>query len=316
EFIEATSEPGTTFLVAHFDGILGLGFQEISVGNSVPAWYNMIKQGLIKEPVFSFWLNRNAEEEEGGELVFGGADPKHYKGKHTYAPVTKKGYWQFDMGDVLIDGKTTGYCADGCAAIADSGTSLLAGPTTIISQINEAIGGSGVLNKECKAVVQQYGQTMIDLLISQASILATPKKVCSQIGVCTFDGARSVSSGIESVVDKEGSEDANSRSQDAMCSACEMSVVWMQNQLQQNATHDRVISYADELCERIPNPMGQSAIDCNNLSKMPTVSFTIAGKEFALSPEEYVLKIGNGKAAQCISGFTAMDIPPPHGPLW
>ena len=54
----------------------------------------MLKQGLIKEPVFSFWLNRNAEDEEGGELVFGGVDPKHFKGQHTYVPVTQKGYWQ------------------------------------------------------------------------------------------------------------------------------------------------------------------------------------------------------------------------------
>lgn len=54
----------------------------------------MLKQGLIKEPVFSFWLNRNAEDEEGGELVFGGVDPNHFKGEHTYVPVTQKGYWQ------------------------------------------------------------------------------------------------------------------------------------------------------------------------------------------------------------------------------
>lgn len=54
----------------------------------------MVEQGLIKEPVFSFWLNRKTEEEAGGELVFGGVDPNHFKGEHTFVPVTQKGYWQ------------------------------------------------------------------------------------------------------------------------------------------------------------------------------------------------------------------------------
>lgn len=54
----------------------------------------MVNQGLVEEQVFSFWLSRDPEAEVGGELVFGGVDPKHFKGNHSYVPVTEKGYWQ------------------------------------------------------------------------------------------------------------------------------------------------------------------------------------------------------------------------------
>lgn len=54
----------------------------------------MIEQNLIKERVFSFWLNRNVDDTDGGEIVFGGVDPHHFKGDHTFVPVTRKGYWQ------------------------------------------------------------------------------------------------------------------------------------------------------------------------------------------------------------------------------
>ncbi|KAL5730025.1 phytepsin [Ranunculus cassubicifolius] len=311
EFIEATREPSITFLVAKFDGILGLGFQEISVGNAVPVWYNMVKQGLVKEPVFSFWFNRNQEEEEGGEIVFGGSDPKHYKGNHTYVPVTQKGYWQFNMGDVLIGGKSSGFCSGGCAAIADSGTSLLAGPTTIITEINHAIGAAGVVSQECKTVVSQYGEMILELLLTEAN----PKKICSQIGLCTLSGG--ISAGIRSVVDEVNvAKSSDGLTDNPTCTACEMAVVWIQNQLRQNQTKEHIMDYVNQLCERLPSPMGESSVDCDSLSSMPKVSFTIGGKVFDLSPHQYILKVGEGDVAQCISGFTALDVPPPRGPLW
>ncbi|CAI0550777.1 unnamed protein product, partial [Linum tenue] len=304
DFIEATKEPGITFLAAKFDGILGLGFQEISVGNA----YNMVNQGLVKKPVFSFWLNRNVEGEEGGEIVFGGADPSHYKGKHTYVPVTQKGYWQFDMGDVLISSESTGFCAGGCKAIADSGTSLLAGPTTVIAQINHAIGASGVVSQECKTVVSLYGKTILELLL--ADVL--PKQVCSQIGICFSNGYHSVSMGIKTVV----GQSTDAPVDNALCTACEMAVVWIENRLKLNETVEQILTYVNKLCERLPSPNGQSAVECSSLSSMPVISFTIGGKGFNLAPEEYILKVGNGIAAQCISGFSAFDMPPPRGPLW
>lgn len=310
-FIEASKEPGITFLMAKFDGILGLGFKEISVDDVVPVWYNMISQKLVQEPVFSFWFNRKEGEGQGGELVFGGSDPNHFKGEHTYVPVTQKGYWQFNMGEVLIGGQKTGFCSGSCAAIADSGTSLIAGPTPVIAEINQKIGASGVVSQECKAVITQYGEQILTMLIEKEQ----PEKVCSRIGLCAFDGTRGVSIGIESVVNDNG-EKLTVGQRDAMCSSCEMAVIWMQNQLLQNKTEDLILNYANELCEKLPNPMGESAIDCNSIAGMPSVSFTIGGKKFDLTPEQYVLKVGEGVAAQCISGFTALDVPPPRGPLW
>ncbi|KAF7811194.1 aspartic proteinase-like [Senna tora] len=300
-FIEATNEPGTTFMMAKFDGILGLGFQEISVENAVPVWYNMIDQGHI-EPIFSFWLNRNQSDAKGGEIVFGGVDTAHFKGQHTFVPVTRKGYWQFDMGDILIGGKPIGYCNGGCSAIADSGTSLLTGPTPAINAINQAIGahGDGFSSQECKAVVAQYGPTILNLLIAQAE----PKKICSQIGLCMFDGSHGVSAGIESVVDE-------SEAKSSACSACEKMVVLMQNQ-----TQDGILNNVSEVCDKMERSVGESTVDCDKIPTMPIVSFTIGGKNFDLSPQEYVLKIGEGSEAQCISGFTSLDVPPPRGPIW
>jgi phytepsin len=63
----------------------------------------MVKQGLVDDPVFSFWFNRHADKGQGGEIVFGGIDPNHYKGNHTYVPVTRKGYWQVNITSQLVD---------------------------------------------------------------------------------------------------------------------------------------------------------------------------------------------------------------------
>lgn len=41
-------------------------------------------QGLLPEPVFSFWLNRDPDAAVGGALVLGGVDPKHFTGEHTW----------------------------------------------------------------------------------------------------------------------------------------------------------------------------------------------------------------------------------------
>ncbi|KAL8228261.1 hypothetical protein R6Q57_015845 [Mikania cordata] len=313
-FIEATREPGATFLAGRFDGILGLGFHEISVGKAIPVWYNMVNQHLVKDQVFSFWLNRQSqegeEEVEGGEIVFGGVDPKHFQGTHTYVPVTQKGYWQFDMGDVLIGGKPTGFCKGGCSAIADSGTSLIAGPTEMINEINRVIRAAGVINEQCQKAVQNFGNQVFELL---ANTVANSSEVCTGIGACPRQGVIS-RFGIKSVVDK--SEDVLSGLDTPQCIACKIVISWIHTELVENETRESFISLGSNLCTVIEVPLGEPTVDCARISTLPTISFIIGGKQFELSPDEYLLKIGEGGSARCISGFIPLDIPPPRGPLW
>jgi len=47
----------------------------------------------------------------------------------------------------------------------------------------------------------------------------------------------------------------------------------------------------------------QAVVDCGKIPTMPTVTFTIAGKAFELTPEQYVLKA-------CPRGFTAIHRSP------
>jgi len=52
----------------------------------------------------------------------------------------------------------------------------------------------------------------------------------------------------------------------------------------------------------------QGTIDCDDVSKLPKLSFKLAGKDFDLEPEFYVIKAGDGQGNfECLVGLQAMD---------
>jgi cathepsin D len=145
-FAEAIDEPGVTFVAAKFDGILGMGWKQISVDGVTPVWYNMVAQGAVSQNMYTFWLNRKeGAAQSGGELTLGGYDPSHITGDLHWVPLTRDGYWQFQMAALSINHES--YCTN-CAAIADTGTSLLAGPTEAVKKINKAIGATTIAQGE------------------------------------------------------------------------------------------------------------------------------------------------------------------------
>lgn len=150
-FACATSEPGLAFVAAKFDGLFGMGYDTISV-DQLPTVFSCIMQNTTACPqgVFAFYLNRdpNSGAGKGGEMTLCGLDSNHYTGTITYVPIPQslQGYWEF-----MADGMTIGGVAIEKAqfkAIADTGTSLIGGPTALVKQIQQAIGATPIAQGE------------------------------------------------------------------------------------------------------------------------------------------------------------------------
>ncbi|KAL2913373.1 aspartic proteinase precursor [Polyrhizophydium stewartii] len=137
-FGESVKEPGITFAVGRFDGILGLGFDTIAVQKVVPPFYQMVNKQLLDAPLFSVWLGSNSDG-AGGEIVFGAINHDHFEGPVTWAPVTRKAYWEVELQGVKLGGKKLNVKSN--KAAIDTGSSLFALPTEEADAINKALGG-------------------------------------------------------------------------------------------------------------------------------------------------------------------------------
>uniref|UniRef100_A0A672LIB1 Nothepsin n=1 Tax=Sinocyclocheilus grahami TaxID=75366 RepID=A0A672LIB1_SINGR len=142
-FGEAVYEPGFAFVLAQFDGVLGLGFPQLAEELGSPVFDSMIEQGLLDEPVFSFYLKNNGSS-FGGELLFGGVDETRFVSPINWVPVTQKGYWQIRLDVVKVQGALS-FCyhsTQSCQAVVDTGTSLIGGPARDVLLLQQYIGAT------------------------------------------------------------------------------------------------------------------------------------------------------------------------------
>ncbi|XP_015263096.1 PREDICTED: gastricsin-like [Gekko japonicus] len=152
EFGLSENEPGTNFIYAQFDGILGMAYPSLAVGGATTALQAMLQENLLSQPVFSFYLSNQPSSQYGGEVVFGGVDSRLYSGQIYWAPVTQELYWQIGIQTFSIGGQATGWCGQGCQAIVDTGTSLLTVPQQFMGSFLNAVGGQQ----------NQYGEYVVD----------------------------------------------------------------------------------------------------------------------------------------------------------
>jgi phytepsin len=280
-FAEALKEPGLAFVMSKFDGIMGFGWPSIAVDHVPPFVNNLIDAGTL-DPVFAFWLNsvNNKGDSDGGELTLGGMDPNHYSGDIQYVPLTNETYWEFAMDDIELKGSSLGFCKDGCRAIADTGTSLIAGPMDQIKKINTMIGATGIITTECEQIIEQYGEAIIKGLVDHLK----PKTICTNIGLCTSNGG-------------------------ALCGVCEIIIQTLDDFLGSNATEKEIEEAVDHVCEKLPSPGDESTVDCSTVDSLPDITFVLNGKEFVLTPKEYIIRVDQLGQETCLSGFMGIDLP-------
>jgi len=181
---------GISYAVGKFDGICGMGWDDISVDGVTTPLRTLVNSGELDANVFAFYLGSGGAS---GELVLGGVDDSHYTGDFNYLPVNemvpgKTGYWEVTMDDVQINGKSVISTKRG---VVDSGTSLLAVPKSDIKTIANLLGAKTLLpippfNSEYTIDCDAAAPSIDVVLGGQTYKLEKEDYVISDAGQCLF----------------------------------------------------------------------------------------------------------------------------------
>jgi hypothetical protein len=174
------------------NGILGLGYpsltQAASSGEGAynPFVFNLASQNVIKEPIFSIYLNSISKPGWSGEIIFGGIDQSKFNGNLTYLPLAslttqssttssnQQGnagyyYWMVYGQGLGVKNSSTGTnpswkLREIGAFILDTGTTLTYFPTSVATDIITSIAGKGNYSLD-----RQSGVFIVDCAVAQSS---------------------------------------------------------------------------------------------------------------------------------------------------
>jgi cathepsin D len=141
------------------DGIMGMGFMQISTSGAPTFVQTLFDQGRVVEQVFGFYL-----AESDSELIIGGRDSSRFSGNLTYVNVdqpvrisrgvlcsrfntdTIQGFWQAKFDSLSVNGKNIpGINFNTDYATIDTGVTFILGEQESISNIYATIPGSAQL---------------------------------------------------------------------------------------------------------------------------------------------------------------------------
>jgi len=136
-FVAATAQSPEPFSETPFDGILGLGFKDLSMGERFNIVDDLNDGGELPQSTFAVFLT----DDGSSEITFGGYRPELLASDIVWSQVTRESYWQVAVEDITFDGADTGLCGSrGCQVAVDTGTSMLAGPSDMVEKLSGKLG--------------------------------------------------------------------------------------------------------------------------------------------------------------------------------
>ncbi|XP_063053296.1 gastricsin-like [Engraulis encrasicolus] len=167
-----------------FAGIVGLAFPRIAASNQPTLMDTMMQQGVLDQDFVAFYL---AEGQQGSEISFGELDNTKYTGQIVWTPVIAQAWWEISMQGFQMNGQETGWCAQGCAAIVDTGTPGLSIPSSYFYGIMQTIGAqqyNGRYYTQCN----NANLPTLSVTISGVSLPIPPSAYLQQAGngYCIF----------------------------------------------------------------------------------------------------------------------------------
>jgi hypothetical protein len=187
-FLSAFDLSENPFKDVDFDGIIGLGFSDLSISPDSNFLTSLLKSRKISNKIFAFYFKKNffpfesekklhkktkipykydkKIKENLSELVIGGIDFNRIQGEIYFFEVISRKYWEVKIDNIFYGNIKLPFCENvECTAIIDTGTSTLGVSDNFLSIFDTLTN----LNRDCsnlktlKSLIFQIGGIYFEL---------------------------------------------------------------------------------------------------------------------------------------------------------